>query len=52
LISQFDLMSEQHGFVTLDAREQPSDIQRKLRRMVGDYLHTTNYQSPTALPDL
>src|SRR3569623_1009106 len=38
VIEQFDRMAEQHPFVTLDAREEPSDTQKRLRRAVGEYL--------------
>ena len=49
LIQQFDRMADDYNFVTLDARQEPQEIQRKLRRMVSDYLHTTNYQIPAEL---
>jgi dTMP kinase len=38
LIEQFDRMAEQHQFVTLDAREEPRDTQRRLREAVAHYL--------------
>ncbi|HSI37233.1 MAG: dTMP kinase [Phycisphaerae bacterium] len=40
LIEQFDRMAEQHHFVTLDAREEPADTQKRLRAAVGQYLDT------------
>jgi dTMP kinase len=46
LIQQFDAMADQYQFVSLDARQQPGEIQKKLRRMVGEYLATTSYQRP------
>jgi dTMP kinase len=49
LIRQFDTMADEYKFVTLDARESPQTIQRQLRQMVADYLHTTNYQVPPVL---
>ncbi|HYE18807.1 MAG TPA: hypothetical protein VEA69_10205 [Tepidisphaeraceae bacterium] len=44
LIEQFDRMAEQHHFVTLDAREEPRDTQRRLRDAVAHYLdaHTVD----------
>src|SRR4051812_13056170 len=35
LIQQFDAMADEYRFVSLDARQEPPEIQRKLRRMVG-----------------
>jgi dTMP kinase len=38
LITQFDAMADQYQFTTLDARDEPQQIQRQLRRAVGAYL--------------
>jgi dTMP kinase len=38
LIEQFDLMAEEEGFVTVDARSSPNAIQAELRRVVSRYL--------------
>ena len=38
LIEQFDLMAEEEGFVTVDARSSSSAIQAELRRVVSRYL--------------
>lgn len=42
LIDQFNTMADEFGFVTLDGRQDEDDIQRQLRRAVGDYLTSTN----------
>jgi dTMP kinase len=39
LVDQFDLMAEEEGFVTVDARSSPNAIQAELRRVVSRYLH-------------
>ena len=38
LIEQFDLISEEQGFTTVDAQASPQAIQTKLRRVVSRYL--------------
>jgi dTMP kinase len=38
LIAQFDSMADEYRFTTLDARDEPQQIQRQLRRAVGAYL--------------
>lgn len=38
LIEELDRMAGDHNFVTLDAREEPSDTQRRLRRAVAAFL--------------
>src|SRR5688572_25991836 len=45
LIQQFDIMAEENHFVTLDARQEPSAIQRQLRRAVGEYLEASGYRA-------
>ncbi len=45
LIKQFDLMAEEHRFKTLDAAQEPKDIQRQLRRAVGEYLESSGYRA-------
>jgi hypothetical protein len=45
LIEQFNLMAEEHQFVTLDARQEPAAIQRQLRRAVGGYLEASGYHA-------
>ena len=42
LIEQFNTMSDEYGFVTLDARLDAQTIQRELRRAVGEYLSMSN----------
>ena len=42
LIAQFDRIAQREGFVTVDARQESSVIQKQLRRTVGQYL-----QAPT-----
>ena len=49
LIGQFDDMISEYKFVTVDARKDPQAIQPRLRKMVRDYLHTTNYRIPDVL---
>lgn len=49
VIQQFDSMADEYKFLSLDARQEPQAIQKQLRRMVGDYLHTTGYQVPDDL---
>jgi dTMP kinase len=46
LIAQFDAMADQYQFTTLDAREEPQQIQRQLRRAVGAYLTGTDGLAP------
>ena len=46
LIEQFDAMSDAYHFLSVDARQEPQAIQRQLRRMVADYLHSSGYQTP------
>jgi len=38
IIEELDRMATDHNFVTLDAREEPSDTQRRLRRAVAEFL--------------
>lgn len=38
LIAQFDRIAQREGFVTVDARQEASVIQKQLRRTVGQYL--------------
>jgi hypothetical protein len=45
LIQQFNIMAEENRFVTLDARQEPSAIQRQLRRAVGEYLEASGYRA-------
>jgi dTMP kinase len=45
LIEQFNVMAEEHNFVTLDARQDPKEIQRQLRRAVGEYLESSGYRA-------
>ena len=52
LIEQFDAMAEESKFITVDGRQEPQAIQRQLRKMVGDYLHTTGYQLPPELAEI
>ncbi|HYO08731.1 MAG TPA: hypothetical protein VER17_07130 [Tepidisphaeraceae bacterium] len=52
LINQFDAMADEYQFITVDARQEPQAIQRQLRRMVGDYLHTSGYQVTAEVADL
>lgn len=52
LIEQLDAMAEEYQFLTVDARQEPQAIQRQLRRMVGDYLHTSGYQVPPELAEI
>jgi dTMP kinase len=52
LITQFDAMADQYQFITVDARQEPPQIQRQLRRMVGDYLHTSGYHTPPELAEV
>ena len=49
LIDQFNAMADEFGFVTLDGRQDPDDIQRQLRRAVGDYLTGTNGSATTGV---
>jgi dTMP kinase len=46
LIEQFNIMSEEYGFTTLDARQESRAIQRQLRREVTGYLESCHYPSP------
>src|SRR5262249_17137606 len=52
LIAEFDRMAEEYQFLTVDARQEPSAIQRQLRRMVGDYLQTSGYHAPPELAEI
>lgn len=52
LISQFDAMADEDGFLTVDARQEPQAIQRQLRRMLGDYLHSSGYHTPPELAEV
>jgi hypothetical protein len=52
LIEQLDAMAEEYQFLTVDARQEPQAIQRQLRRMVSDYLHTSGYQVPPELAEI
>jgi dTMP kinase len=52
LIEQFDQMAEEYRFLSVDARQEPQQIQRELRRMLGDYLITTGYQIPPELKEV
>jgi len=52
LIRQFDAMADEDQFLSVDARQEPGAIQRQLRRMVGDYLHTSGYHAPTELAEV
>jgi dTMP kinase len=52
LIEQMDQMADQYSFLTLDGRDEPNAIQRRLRKMVEDYLHTTGYQLPPELAEV
>ena len=45
LIQQFNVMSEEHEFTTLDARQEPKEIQRQLRQAVGEYLDSSGYSA-------
>jgi len=45
LIEQFNVMAEEHNFTTLDARQEPKEIQRQLRRAVGEYLESSGYRA-------
>jgi dTMP kinase len=45
LIHQFNVMAEEHGFTTVDARQEPKEIQRQLRRAVGEYLESSGYRA-------
>src|SRR4051812_25613045 len=42
LIDQFNAMAEEYQFTNLDATEEPQNIQRRLRRALGEYLESTN----------
>jgi dTMP kinase len=46
LIEQFNIMSEEYGFTTLDARQESRAIQRQLRREVTGYLESCHYPAP------
>ena len=50
LIEQFNVMAEEHNFTTLDARQEPKEIQRQLRRAVGEYLESSGYRAHAHLP--
>lgn len=40
LIEEFDKMAGEYNFVTLDAREEPEDTQKRLRTAVSQYLES------------
>jgi dTMP kinase len=42
LVEQFNRMADEQGFVTIDATQDEREIQRQLRRAVGDYLASSN----------
>jgi len=42
IIEQFNVMAGEQGFTSLDATQDPDEIQRQLRQAVGDYLASTN----------
>ena len=50
LIQQFNGMSEEFGFHSVDARQDPRAIQRQLRREVTAYLDSSNYSAPWTVP--
>jgi dTMP kinase len=52
LITQFDRMSDEYQFLTVDARQDPQAIQRQLRRMVSDYLQSSGYHAPPELAEI
>jgi dTMP kinase len=52
LIEHFDAMAEEYKFLSIDGRQEPQAIQRQLRKMVGDYLHTSGYQLPSELAEI
>jgi dTMP kinase len=52
LIEQFDAMADEYQFITIDGRQEPQAIQKQLRKMVSDYLHTTGYQLPPELAEI
>src|SRR5687767_964039 len=43
LISELDRMTKEYHFVTVDARQEPQAIQRRLRRAVGQYLRSVGH---------
>jgi len=49
LIEQFNMLAEECGFHTLDARQDPRTIQRQLRRAVTEYLQQCHYPAPGAV---
>ena len=49
LIEQLDVMAEEYQFLTLDARQTPQQIQRRLRDRVSEYLRQSGYQVPEEL---
>lgn len=50
LILQFDMMADEYGFTTLDARQEPQAIQKQLRRAVGAYLASDAGLAPMMPP--
>ncbi|HVT87997.1 MAG TPA: hypothetical protein VHD56_04020 [Tepidisphaeraceae bacterium] len=52
LIEQFDAMSEEYRFTNLDARLEPKEIQKQLRRAVGAYLTSENGLSRTIVDSI
>ena len=49
LIEQFNIMAEENQFTTLDARQDPQQIQRQLRHEVAGYLERSGYQAQATL---
>lgn len=47
LITEVDRMSKEYHFVTVDARQEPQAIQRRLRRAVGQYLRSVGHTVET-----
>lgn len=45
LIQQFNIMADEYSFTTLDARQEPREIQRQLRQAVGGYLESSGYSA-------
>ena len=50
LVSEFDRMSKEYRFVTVDGRQEAQAIQRRLRRAVGQYLRSVGHTVESA-PD-
>jgi dTMP kinase len=49
LIEQFNIIADENRFTTLDARQDPQQIQRQLRRDVASYLERSGYQAQATL---